>query len=126
MTELFDDGTLMFLPGRLNSQPVIMGGLTADEMWTTLVLSIAAGLVVGISAALLTQIWALIIAGAMLGAVLGLGIASRVLRRMKRGRPDTWVYRQMQLALARHIPVWSNARLITRTGAWTCHRSEVK
>lgn len=126
MTELLDDGTLVFLPGRLNSQPVIMGGLTADEMWTTLVLSIAAGLVVGISAALLTQIWALIIAGAMLGAVLGLGIASRVLRRMKRGRPDTWVYRQMQLALARHIPVWSNARLITRTGAWTCHRSEVK
>lgn len=126
MTELLDDGTLVFLPGRLNSQPVIMGGLTADEMWTTLVLSIAAGLVVGIPAALLTQIWALIIAGAMLGAVLGLGIASRVLRRMKRGRPDTWVYRQMQLALARHIPVWSNARLITRTGAWTCHRSEVK
>lgn len=126
MTDLLDDGTLVFLPGRLNSQPVIMGGLTADEMWTTLVLSIAAGLVVGIPAALLTQIWALIIAGAMLGAVLGLGIASRVLRRMKRGRPDTWVYRQMQLALARHIPVWSNARLITRTGAWTCHRSEVK
>lgn len=126
MTELLDDGTLVFLPGRLNSQPVIMGGLTADEMWTTLVLSIAAGLVVGIPAALLTQIWALIIAGAMLGAVLGLGIASRVLRRMKRGRPDTWVYRQMQLALVRHIPVWSNARLITRTGAWTCHRSEVK
>ncbi|MCW2097956.1 UNVERIFIED_ORG: conjugative transfer region protein (TIGR03750 family) [Pseudomonas psychrophila] len=126
MTELLDDGTLVFLPGRLNSQPVIMGGLTADEMWTTLVLSIAAGLVVGIPAALLTQIWALIIAGAMLGAVLGLGIASRVLRRMKRGRPDTWVYRQMQLALVRHIPVWSNARLITRSGAWTCHRSEVK
>ncbi|MQU62318.1 TIGR03750 family conjugal transfer protein [Pseudomonas sp. FSL R10-1350] len=126
MTELLDDGTLVFLPGRLNSQPVIMGGLTADEMWTTLVLSIAAGLVVGIPAALLTQIWALIIAGAMLGAVLGLGIASRVLRRMKRGRPDTWVYRQMQLALVRHVPAWSNARLITRTGAWTCHRSEVK
>lgn len=126
MTELLDDGTLVFLPGRLNSQPVIMGGLTADEMWTTLVLSIAAGLVVGIPAALLTQIWALIIAGAMLGGVLGLAIASRVLRRMKRGRPDTWVYRQMQLALARHIPVWSNARLITHAGVWTCHRSEVE
>lgn len=126
MTELLDDGTLVFLPGRLNSQPVIMGGLTADEMWTTLVLSIAAGLVMGIPAALLTQIWALIIAGAMLGAVLGLAIGSRVLRRMKRGRPNTWIYRQMQLALARHIPAWSNARLITRAGAWTCHRSEVE
>lgn len=33
MTELSDDGTLIFLPVRLNNQPVIMGGLTADEMW---------------------------------------------------------------------------------------------
>jgi len=126
MTELLDDGTLVFLPGRLNSQPVIMGGLTADEMWITLLLGVAAGLVMGIPAALLTQTWALIIAGAMLGGVLGLVIASRVLRRMKRGRPDTWVYRQMQLALARYLPIWSNARLITRAGAWTCQRSEVE
>lgn len=44
MTELFTDGTLIFLPGRLNNQPVIMGGLTADEMWTTLLFSIVAGL----------------------------------------------------------------------------------
>lgn len=124
MTELFTDGTLVFLPGRLNNQPVIMGGLTADEMWTTLLLSIVAGLVAGLPAAILTQIGALIIAGGMVGGVLGLVVASRVLRRMKRGRPDTWVYRHMQWVIARHAPVWSKARLITRTGAWTCHRSE--
>lgn len=28
-----DDGTLRFLPNRLNRQPVIVLGLTADEMW---------------------------------------------------------------------------------------------
>ena len=64
MTELFDEGTLMFLPDRLNSQPVIMGGLTADEMWTTLLICSVTGLVAGIPAAILTQTWALIIAGA--------------------------------------------------------------
>ena len=124
MTELFDDGTLMFLPGRLNSQPVIMGGLTADEMWTTLLVCSVTGLLAGIPAAILTQIWALIIAGAMVGGMLGLAIASRILRRMKRGRPGTWLYRQMQLAIARHIPTWNSVRLITRSGAWICRRSE--
>ena len=124
MTELSDDGTLIFLPVRLNNQPVIMGGLTADEMWATLSISTGAGLVVGIPAAILTHIWALIIAAAMLGAVLGLTVASRFLRRWKRGRPDTWLYRQMQFKVARYLPTWNKARLITRTGAWTCHRTE--
>lgn len=122
MTTLSDDGTLIFLPGRLNNQPVIMGGLTADEMWTTLVISAGAGLIIGTLAAVLTYIWALIIASAMLGAVLGLTLASRFLRRWKRGRPDTWLYRQMQLTLARALPTWNKGHLITRTGAWTCRR----
>ena len=126
MTELSDDGTLIFLPVRLNNQPVIMGGLTADEMWATLALSTGAGLVIGIPAAILTQIWALIIGAAMLFAVLGLFLASRFLRRWKRGRPDTWLYRQMQLNIARFFPTWNKALLITRTGAWTCHRTEVQ
>lgn len=47
--------TLIFLPVRLNNQPVIMGGLTADEIWATLGISIAAELVLGIPAAILTH-----------------------------------------------------------------------
>lgn len=77
MTELSDDGTLIFLPVRLNNQPVIMGGLTADEMWATLAISAGSGLVIGILAAILTHIWALIIATAMLFAILGLTLSSR-------------------------------------------------
>lgn len=122
MTELSDDGTLIFLPVRLNNQPVIMGGLTADEMWATLAISAGTGLVVGVLAAILTHMWALIIAATMLFAILGLTLASRFLRRWKRGRPDTWLYRQMQLNVARYFPTWNKAHLITRTGAWTCHR----
>lgn len=123
MTELSDDGTLIFLPVRLNNQPVIMGGLTADEMWATLAISADSGLIIGILAAILTHIWALIIATAMLFAILGLTLSSRFLRRWKRGRPDTWLYRQMQLSIARYLPTWNKAHLITRTGAWTCRRT---
>ncbi|MGY2502049.1 TIGR03750 family conjugal transfer protein [Pseudomonas azotoformans] len=100
-----------------------LNGLTADEMWATLALSAGTGLVVGVLAAILTHIWALIIAAAMLFAVLGLTLASRFLRRWKRGRPDTWLYRQMQLNVARYLPTWNKAHLITRTGAWTCRRT---
>lgn len=49
---LFQDGTLSFLPTRLNRQPVVIGGLTADEMWITVFTSGAAGFVLGIPAAL--------------------------------------------------------------------------
>lgn len=124
MPDVLEDGTLSFLPTRLNDQPAVIGGLTVDEMWGTLLFSGLVGTVLGIAFAILTQVWALIIAGALAGGVLGLTVASRLLRRWKRGRPDTWLYRQMQLMLAQHFPTWNNARLITRSGAWTCRRTE--
>lgn len=124
MADLLDDGTLSFLPVRLNNQPVVMGGLTADEMWATVGLSAGLGFSLGIPVAILFHNWALIIVGALVGGVLGLTIASRVLRRMKRGRPETWAYRQLQLNIAIHFPSWNSSRLITRSGAWTCRRTE--
>ena len=41
------DGTVTFLPHRLNRHPVVVRGLTADELWICCGLSGAAGLVVG-------------------------------------------------------------------------------
>ncbi|WP_248767836.1 TIGR03750 family conjugal transfer protein [Pseudomonas sp. MWU12-2345] len=124
MADILDDGTLSFLPVRLNNQPVVMGGLTADEMWATVFFSGIAGFILGIPIAILTHVWALIIAGALIGGVLGLTVASRLLRNIKRGRPETWVYRQFELNIARHFPTLNASRLITRTGTWTCHRTE--
>ncbi|ABJ13897.1 TPA: TIGR03750 family conjugal transfer protein [Pseudomonas aeruginosa] len=121
---LFQDGTLSFLPTRLNRQPVVIGGLTADEMWITVFTSGAAGFVLGIPAALVAGNAACIPLGALLVGALGLGIGSRVLRRMKRGRPDTWFYRQVEMALSLRFPVFGNRRLVTRSGAWTSRRTE--
>jgi conjugative transfer region protein (TIGR03750 family) len=124
MANILDDGTLSFLPVRLNNQPVVMGGLTADEMWGTVALSGGSGFLLGIPAAVVVGNWALIMVGGLVGGVLGLTVASRILRRMKRGRPETWVYRQLQLNIALHFPTFSASHLITRSGAWTCRRSE--
>jgi conjugative transfer region protein (TIGR03750 family) len=46
-----------------------------------------------------------------------------VLRRLKRGRPETWLNRQSQLALAEYGPTsFNSARLVLRSGAWLCKR----
>ena len=41
------DGTVTFLPHRLNRHPVVVRGLTADELWICCALSGAAGLLIG-------------------------------------------------------------------------------
>ncbi|MNO00625.1 hypothetical protein D3C81_2205540 [compost metagenome] len=65
----------------------------------------------------------LIVAGVAAGVFGGGGF----LRRQKRGRPDTWLYRQLQWRLALHHPLaapWLGGhRLITRSGYWTTRRS---
>lgn len=116
------DGSLDFLPHNLNRQPVVMGGLTADEMWGTVAACGGFGLVVGIPVAFLFSNPALVIACALVGGALGLSVASRILRKMKRGRPDTWFYRQLQFVMAQHLP-YLGASLVTREGAWTCRRT---
>jgi len=42
------DGTVSFLPHRLNRHPVVVRGLTADELWVCCGLSAIGGLFVGV------------------------------------------------------------------------------
>lgn len=43
-----DDNLVTFLPHRLNRQPVVVRGLTADELWICTGISAVAGLLVGL------------------------------------------------------------------------------
>lgn len=120
------DGLVTFLPHRLNRHPVVVRGLTADELWACAGLSGVAGFLAGLPVAWLTHSIAmvptLIVAGIGIGVFAGGGL----LRRQKRGRPDTWLYRQLQwrlalryAALAPHV---GGRQLITRSGWWTTRR----
>ncbi len=119
-----EDGTLRFLPSRLNNQPVVIGGLTADEMWTTVFGCSGLGFIVGLPFAFfLTPSMPIVFA--LLGGTLGLLVAARILRRLKRGRPETWLYRQTQWLVAIFGPSSMNrAKLVIRSGNWTCRRRE--
>lgn len=119
-----EDGTLRFLPSRLNNQPVVIGGLTADEMWVTVFGCSGLGFFIGLPFAFFVTP-SMPVLGALVGGTLGLLIAARVLRRLKRGRPETWVYRKLQLQIALHGPSsFNTANLVIRSGNWTCRRRE--
>ncbi|EPV8082322.1 TIGR03750 family conjugal transfer protein, partial [Pseudomonas aeruginosa] len=63
----------------------------------------------------------------VLGVALGVFIGGGILRRLKRGRPDTWLYRQLQWRIATRHPLmagWVGGHvLISRSGFWSTRRS---
>ena len=99
------DGTVMFLPHRLNRHPVVVRGLTADELWICCGLSGAAGLLVGAPLSWLFSTIAIAPTFIVLGIAFGVFIGGGILRRQKRGRPDTWLYRQLQWRIATRYPL---------------------
>lgn len=116
-----------FLPHRLNRQPVVVRGLTADELWICAGLSAAVGFVLGLPLAWMTSSIAMVPTLIVVGIGLGVFVGGGFLRAQKRGRPDTWLYRQLQWRLALRYPTLSahlgGHRLITRSGYWTTRRS---
>ena len=103
--ELNEDDTVSFLPHRLNRQPVVVRGLTADELWICVGLSALAGLLLGLPLAWLTSTIALIPSMIVAAIAFGIFVGGSALRRRKRGRPDTWLYRQLQWRIATRHPL---------------------
>lgn len=121
------DGTVNFLPVRLNRQPIVVLGLTSDELFLIAGMSAVVGCLVGIVIAIaigeIAMVPTVIVAVVAIGVFLG----GKLLRNLKRGRPETWLYRQMQWRIVNRLPVlitWIGGReLINRSGIWS-HRRE--
>lgn len=126
-SDIRSDGTVTFLPHRLNRQPVIVRGLTADELWITVGLSGLAGFILGVPLAWLTRSIAMAPTAIMVAIAAGIFIGGGMLRRSKRGRPDTWLYRQVQWGVRQRMPLFcrfvGGADLVLRDGCWSTHRS---
>jgi len=62
----------------------------------------------------------------VLGIVAGIFVGGGMLRRQKRGRPDTWLYRQLQWVITIRYPLlagWVGGHtLIARAGFWSTRR----
>lgn len=114
--------TIEFLPDRLNREPVVFRGMTTTELFITLAGGFVTGLISGIFPAVLYGVWALAPTGALAGAVLSVMAGGKWLARLKRGRPDTWLYRAMDARLACHG--FGNPKLVQTTAVWVIRRSE--
>lgn len=121
------DGAVTFLPHRLNRQPIVVRGLTVDELWICAGLSAAIGLVVGLLLAWLAGTIAVLPTMIVTGVAAGVFVGGGFLRRQKRGRSETWLHRSLQWRLAVRYPslgVHVGTRsLVTRSGYWTTRRS---
>ncbi|MGK8436769.1 TIGR03750 family conjugal transfer protein [Ectopseudomonas hydrolytica] len=121
------DGTVAFLPHRLNRHPVVVRGLTANELWVCAGTSGAAGLAAGIPLGVMFSMIAIVPTTIVLAVAAGVFVGGGALRRLKRGRPDVWLYRQMQWRIALTLPLLApfagGHGLVTRSGYWTTLRS---
>ena len=113
--------TIEFLPDRLNREPVVFRGMTTTELFIALLSGLLAGLLCGVFPAVIFSIWALIPTGALAGAALSVMAGGKYLARIKRGKPDTWLYQSLEARLARSG--FGNPRLVQRSAIWTIRRS---
>ena len=120
--ERLADGTLVFLPERLNRDPAVLRGLTNDEMWVVLGVGALIGLVLGAPLAIAAASIAVVPTGMIAGMTVVLFAGGTLMRRAKRARPETWLYRKLEWILASR---WRLGRgsLILHSGAWTIRRS---
>jgi len=120
------DGTVTFLPHRLNRQPVVVRGLTADELWICAGLSGFAGLLVGLMLAWAAQSIALLPTCIVAAVVMGVFSGGGLLQRLKRGRPETWTHRRLHSWGSQRYPGLTQRlgfpRLLQRSGFWTTLR----
>ncbi|WAH60967.1 TIGR03750 family conjugal transfer protein [Pseudomonas silvicola] len=116
------DGTLTFLPERLNRDPAVLRGLTNDEMWVALAIGASVGLIVGVPLALATASIAMLPTCMIASMAVTLFAGGKLLRRAKRARPETWLYRRLQWDLALHWDVGAQ-HLILHSGPWTVRRT---
>jgi conjugative transfer region protein (TIGR03750 family) len=128
LTDARRPGAVTFLPHRLNRQPIVVRGLTADELWVSVGLAAIVGLILGIPLAILAG--SIAVAPTTIAACIGIGLfaGGEFVRRRKRGRPDTWLVRQLQWWACARMPSLSHhlggADLIRRSGHWSTRRGQ--
>ncbi len=127
--EAMREGLVTFLPHRLNRQPIVVRGLTADELWFCSGLSAVVGLLAGIPLAWLLNSIAMAPTVVVAFVALGVYFGGGRLRSSKRGRPDTWLYRYMQWRITIRTQLVGDyiggGQLVTRSGFWSTRRGGI-
>ncbi|HCI4291533.1 TPA: TIGR03750 family conjugal transfer protein [Klebsiella pneumoniae] len=114
-------GTIPFLPERLNREPAVFRGLTVSELLIALLVGLATGATAGAIPAVLWRNWSFVPGCALPGGAQAILCGGRWLARLKRGRPESWLYRALELKLTR-FGIGAQ-RFVLHDGVWTIRRS---
>ncbi|WP_387466261.1 TIGR03750 family conjugal transfer protein [Photorhabdus sp. RM323S] len=111
--------TIRFLPDRLNAEPVVFRGFTTPELGWTALTGLIAGTVIGL---LLTPVtgWVMIPTVALIAPLLLIAFGGKYLARVKRGKPENYLYRQLEVKKRRYG--LGDPSLIVTSQRWSLRR----
>ncbi|EAA4447554.1 TIGR03750 family conjugal transfer protein [Salmonella enterica subsp. enterica] len=91
--------TIEFMPDRLNAEPVVFRGFTTPELGFTALFSVLGGLIAAIPVAPLLG-WIAFPTIALLMPLVTIIFGGRLMARFKRGKPENYLYRRLELLLS--------------------------
>lgn len=112
--------TIPFIPDRLNRKPPVYRGMTFYELLLMIVIGSSSGGVIGMAIMLILNIsWASIPIGMLIVGVIAVRFGGFYISRLKRGRPEAWLERYVELRL-------HPSKFIHRDHDWSIRRSKNK
>ncbi|WP_205515628.1 TIGR03750 family conjugal transfer protein [Morganella morganii] len=92
--------TIEFMPDRLNAEPAVFRGFTTPELGLTVLFSLAAGLIAAVPVVPFLG-WIAFPTVALLMPLVTVICGGRLMARFKRGKPENYLYRRLELRLSR-------------------------
>lgn len=115
-----------FLPKRINDAPVVFRGMTLREVSLMAIGGVVSGLFPGVVAAIMLGMPAMAPTIAVVCMVLALFAGGTIMRRLRRGRPPSLLYRQIMYKLAHCGFNLGGELLITQSGVYRIGREPRK
>jgi len=112
--------TIRFLPDRLNSEPVVFRGFTTPEMGFAALASLGVGLLLSLPFIPLAG-WVIVPTGMLLAPLMVIGFGGRWLSRIKRGKPENYIWQRLEVFKRRHS--LGNPMLIVDVRGWSLKRT---
>lgn len=92
--------TIEFMPDRLNAEPVVFRGFTTSELGLTVLFSLVAGLMAALPVVPFLG-WIAFPTVALMMPLVTVICGGRLMARFKRGKPENYLYRRLELQLSR-------------------------
>lgn len=117
MKEEASTETIAFIPERLNRRPAVFRGMTFIELILVMFIGAVIGALLGLLMILLFPVdWYAIPMGMLAIGYLSMRFGGAYISRLKRGKPDTWLERYVELKK-------SSSRFITTNTYWSIKRT---